>query len=592
MCCYDYEGNEGCVLYEDIYEDWDFWLQVSENTSFIHSDERTAFYRAGGDSDTATNDDGERFQTEHRLGKARAALFNKWKGKWGGEAINQMLKSAIRPDLAKKVSELANRLEEELKKSNLLETVIHERDAEIHERDAEIHERDAEIRERNAEIRERNQKLDQLRLIENSLRQKIDSFAREINSLGRDLNHKIEVEKNLKVHIGQLEAELNRVLSSKSWRVMGPIRRIGRFLTNGLKANRSRTSDAEQAEPKVSEVETKPDVTETILVTEKNAKEKYDEEAKSALDSFLDSKERLNFEKTGVPSVSIILVLYNQAQLSFLCLKSLLQKSDVAFELIIVDNASSDKTKELLAKIDNAIILHNQKNLGFVKAVNKAAGVAKTDFLLLLNNDALIHKRTLSYALDTLAIDETVGAVGGKIVLTDGTLQEAGSIIWQDGSCLGYGRGDDPDAAPYMFERDVDYCSGAFLLFRRNDFEELNGFDEDYAPAYYEDSDFCIRLQKKGFRIIYNPNVVITHYEFASSGGLSNASILQKKHQNIFCNKHSEWLKTKRSRDPQTTHLARTSNQFPNVLVIDDRIPHPSLGSGYPRAAHFVNSID
>ena len=95
--------------------------------------------------------------------------------------------------------------------------------------------------------------------------------------------------------------------------------------------------------------------------------------------------------------------------------------------------------------------------------------------------------------------------------MLDGTLQEAGSLIWQDGSCLGYGRGDDPEQPEYMFRRDVDYCSGAFLLFRKQDFAALQGFDEAFAPAYYEESDFCIRLRKSGKRVVYDPRAVITH---------------------------------------------------------------------------------
>ena len=76
--------EQGCHFDEsfDIYEDWDFWLQVSQHTDFIHVDKQTAFYRAGGDSDTATDDDSLRFQPEHPLGKARAQLFSKWKNEW------------------------------------------------------------------------------------------------------------------------------------------------------------------------------------------------------------------------------------------------------------------------------------------------------------------------------------------------------------------------------------------------------------------------------------------------------------------------------------------------------------------------------
>ena len=114
----------------------------------------------------------------------------------------------------------------------------------------------------------------------------------------------------------------------------------------------------------------------------------------------------------------------------------------------------------------------------------------------------------------------------------------------------------------------------------------------DYAPAYYEESDFCIRLHKKGLRVVYNPTIKITHYEFASSGGMSSASKLQQEHQQILCEKHSDWLRNQSQNNPALIIQARTANKFPNVLLIDDRVPHPSLGSGSPRSAHMLNSMD
>src|SRR5207244_8292943 len=123
-----------------------------------------------------------------------------------------------------------------------------------------------------------------------------------------------------------------------------------------------------------------------------------------------------------------------------------------------------------------------------------------------------------------------IGAVGGRQVFLDGTLQEAGSIVWRDGSCLGYGRGDDPFAPMYMFRRDVDYCSAAFLLTPRRVWEKLGGFDEAFQPAYYEDSDYCARLWERGLRVVYEPRAMILHYEFGSSN-MPNAIDLQITHQ-------------------------------------------------------------
>ena len=139
-----------------------------------------------------------------------------------------------------------------------------------------------------------------------------------------------------------------------------------------------------------------------------------------------------------------------------------------------------------------------------------------------------------------------------------------------------------------MFQRDVDYCSGAFLLFRNSSFKDLGGFDIDYAPAYYEESDFCIRLQKQGLRIVYVPTSQITHYEFASVGGMEGAKKLQAEHQQVLCAKHADFLAERFANDDSNVLSARTRNNFPNILVIDDRVPYPSLGAGYPRCSKLL----
>ena len=198
----------------------------------------------------------------------------------------------------------------------------------------------------------------------------------------------------------------------------------------------------------------------------------------------------------------------------------------------------------LLKQIRGAQIVQNKTNLHFLRACNQAAKKATGKYVLLLNNDAQLVAGSISSALRTLNSSNDIGAVGGKIILPDGTLQEAGSIIWQDGSCLAYGRGDSPYAPTYMYKRDVDYCSGAFLLTDRELFLENGGFDEDYSPAYYEETDYCVRLWEKGKRVVYDPNAIIFHHEFASSSSQSSAIDLQIEHQKIFANKHGDWLQS------------------------------------------------
>ena len=311
------------------------------------------------------------------------------------------------------------------------------------------------------------------------------------------------------------------------------------------------------------------------------------------LEYFLFSDATIELPQFDEPELSIILVLYNRAELTLQCLNSIRQSSTGSYELVIVDNASSDQTRVLLRRVKGARIIENETNLHYLRACNQAARAACGPYLLLLNNDTQLPPDSIPAALATLRSAPDIGAVGGKIILPDGTLQEAGSIIWRDGSCLGYGRGAAPDAPEYMFRRDVDYCSAAFLLTRRELFLADDGFDEAYAPAYYEETDYCVRLWKQGLRVVYDPNVIIHHYEFASSGSTQSAIALQAQHQQIFRRKHRDWLATRPAHTPDAVlkarmRLSRTSRR---ILFLDDRTPHITLGSGFPRSNRIVTEL-
>ena len=620
--------EKGCKFDEafNIYEDWDFWLQMSRETIFHHIDKISAYYRQGGDSDTEPGDHSHRYRANNKLGKARAAIFEKWKPLWTGEDINQLIgeldQSASINDLAGELSTANNRLEEEYKKSGKLNDILELNQQKLEISRKKIQKKDSELAASRAEldtlthtketmekdltlrISQLKDQSEHLNLHIVQLEDQLDHLNSHIGRLeyqSEHLNSHIarleDQSEHLTLHITQLVQAQNLILNSLSWKVTSPLRLLRSLFTP------SKQGSEEIIEPPVN-VTTPEEFDETEppgqIPVEKlgapangsaGSKAEYDARVKADLKQFFASDQTLKFPTLDHPALTVVLVFYNQAQLSLLCLRSLLEFADVSFRLIIVDNNSSDETSRLLEHIENTQIIRNQENFGFVRAVNQAAEQVKTEYLLLLNNDAVIEEATLSTAINTLKSDSSVGAVGAKIKLLDGSLQEAGSIIWNDGACLGYGRGQDPMQPEFMFQRDVDYCSGAFLLFRCDEFHKLGAFDEAFAPAYYEESDFCIRLQKQGKRIIYNPRVNITHYEFASTGGMEEASKLQLKHQQILCDKHPEYLSNKLANDGTNTITARINNKHPNILVIDDCVPHPSLGSGYPRSAHILNSL-
>ncbi|HEV7395023.1 MAG TPA: glycosyltransferase, partial [Pyrinomonadaceae bacterium] len=312
-----------------------------------------------------------------------------------------------------------------------------------------------------------------------------------------------------------------------------------------------------------------------------------------SLQSFLVSNSVIRFAEVADPEISIILVLHNRAELTLLCLDSLLKLAGCSFEVLIVDNASTDQTRQLLERVEGARIIQNEQNLHYVLACNQASKVARGKHLLLLNNDTQIQAHSVSAALATLNSSEDIGAVGGKVILADGTLQEAGSIVWSDGSCLGYGRGGSPLEPRFMFRRDVDYCSAVFLLTPRDLFLTAGGFDEAYLPAYYEEVDYCAKLWQQGKRVIYDPDVTVFHHEFASSSSTEAAIDWQARHRDIFATRQSDWLQSQLS--PSAANVLVARSRFPKktnrILMLDDRVPHRSLGSGFPRSNLIVREM-
>ena len=311
----------------------------------------------------------------------------------------------------------------------------------------------------------------------------------------------------------------------------------------------------------------------------------------AALRAFLSTGTTLTLPLASTPRVSVVIVVWNRAELTFRCLRALSEGTYPALELIVVDNKSSDETLALLERTTNITVIRNASNLGFTVAANQGAGLARGEFILFLNSDAEPLPGSLAALVDTLSQSTAIGAVGGKLVFPDGTLQEAGGIVWPDGSCESYGRGRDPSAPEFCFERDVDYCSGAFLLTRRETFQAFGGFDECYRPAYYEDVDYCVRLWKGGLRVVYQGAAVAIHLEFGSSPSRADAIRMQIARRSMFTDVHREWLVAQPSRAHGVAAAANKRRSRRSALFIDDILPDPKRGAGFPRAVELLRAL-
>ena len=379
-------------------------------------------------------------------------------------------------------------------------------------------------------------------------------------------------------------------LKSPSWRWTAPIRWVANQLRS-LRNGRPPESPAVAAEPRDSESIIEAGSESPGQESGTDLKAALTSLHRVALDSFLASGARLDLPHSEKPVISIVLVLFNRAELTLACLRSIAENHAENIEVVLVDNASADKTPQLIERLRGPRVIRNSENRHFLLGVNQGARECRGEYILLLNNDSQLLPGALQNALATMRTSEDIGGVGGKIILLDGTLQEAGSIVWQDGSCTGYGRGDTPFAPMYNFRRDVDYCSGAFLLTPRKIWEQLGGFDEAFKPAYYEETDYCMRLWQNGLRVVYEPTAALVHYEFASSESTASAFSLQAQHQGVFAARHHAVLAPRDMPGADRLLAARSRDNTRRVLFLDDRVPHLWLGSGFPRANALLRTL-
>lgn len=219
------------------------------------------------------------------------------------------------------------------------------------------------------------------------------------------------------------------------------------------------------------------------------------------------------------PLVSVIVPTYGQLEFTLRCLAAIAGHADgMPIEVIVVDDAWDGPEADELALVHGIRLIRNETNLGFLLSCNKAAGMAKGQFLCFLNNDTQVLEGWLEPMVSLFRSFPGTGAVGAKLLYPDGRLQEAGGIIWQDASGWNFGRLEDSTGPAYNYVREVDYCSGAALMVERAVFAQLGGFDERYAPAYYEDTDLCFRLRRIGLRTLYQPAARVVHHEGISHG--------------------------------------------------------------------------
>jgi GT2 family glycosyltransferase len=296
---------------------------------------------------------------------------------------------------------------------------------------------------------------------------------------------------------------------------------------------------------------------------------------------------------TDAPRVSIVIPVYNHFRHTLTCLRSLAaHPGTIPFEAIVVDDGCTDETWERLAQIGGIRAHRNPRNLGFIGACNAGAALARGEYVLFLNNDTAVTEGWLEALVDTFVQRPDCGLAGAKLVYPDGRLQEAGGIVFRDGSGWNYGRFGDPRDGAHDYLREADYCSGAAIMLRRELFARLGGFDAHYAPAYYEDTDLAFKVRAAGLKVYYQPAAIVVHFEGVTSGTDTGSGT--KRYQVINQAKFLERWKDALARHPAPgtpIAIAREHRAVGRVLIVDACVPTPDQDSGSVRMVNLMRVL-
>jgi GT2 family glycosyltransferase len=305
----------------------------------------------------------------------------------------------------------------------------------------------------------------------------------------------------------------------------------------------------------------------------------------------------ISFKSSENPKVSIIIPFYNQEIYTWNCLQYLHKNltDNYPYEIILIDDNSSEKYDFTNASGIN--IIKNETNLGFLKNINKGINASKGEYIYLLNNDTEVYENFLDELFYVFENHKNVGAVGSMLLNPDQTLQEAGCVFMKDFTIHQIVRNRKPFYPEVNYIRKVDYCSGCSLLFKKHkDNGEVNLFDEQFAPAYFEETDLCFDLKyNQNKNIYYTPFSKVLHFNGITYNDKSKQNqesnnrkeILFKTNQKKFYDKWNQQINSIQAECVEDRILEINNNK--SILFINDTVPEFDRDSGSNRLKEIMN---
>jgi GT2 family glycosyltransferase/glycosyltransferase involved in cell wall biosynthesis len=266
-------------------------------------------------------------------------------------------------------------------------------------------------------------------------------------------------------------------------------------------------------------------------------------------------------------NVSVIVLNYNQAATTVECLDALATAhSGLIREIIVVDNGSTHAELSILHqrhRQEDFVLVEVGINRFFGEGNNIGVDFAQGDYIVFLNNDAFVQPGWIEALCETMRSDPLVAAVGPMFLYPDGRVQEVGGIIVPTGDAVQIGKGAVWGPDHYDTPCLVDYCSAACLMMRRSDFLKVGGFGLEWEPAYYEDTDLCLKLWTQCGKVMVNPNARVIHIESkTTSDSRLKLHDISEINRARFVKKWGPWLEAR-----QTSHLANLALAPPTGIA-------------------------
>lgn len=294
-------------------------------------------------------------------------------------------------------------------------------------------------------------------------------------------------------------------------------------------------------------------------------------------DSLLDEfrGQPISFPYVDEPVVSVIIPVYRGLDDLHNCLRSLAAfiETEPALEVILVDDCPSEPVTHAIPDSGGLVKLFNRENLGFLLTCNRGAGRARGRYLCFLNSDTMVTKGWLRSLVEAFEETSKAAVIGSMLLNPDGSIQDSGWRILQNGWGYPIGRGGDPRNGAYTYRRIVDCVTGACFFVSKKIFVDLGGFDPVYAPAFYEEFDFAFRVQAQGLKVICEPRSKVVHLGSASYGAEMRDQLSERNHAK-FVKRFADTLPKHPTVTDDEFQLRKERDKGPVVLIVDLSVPH------------------